>query len=118
MDRFSIWLGRSSYIKKEGLEVGIRTGETKEEYLSLGDEEKYDAISISCVTPQGEIDYMLIGQHYHVEELLGKIKDDPLFQREGHFTVKGRLEEKNWEFDGTLFDALLVIANEGAKYDI
>ena len=119
MDSFVVWLGRSSYVKKEGLEVGIRTGETQEEYFTLPEDEgKYDAISISCISQKGELDFMLIGEHYKTEKLLEQIKDDPLFQREAHFIVKGKLEEKKIEFDGTLFDALLVIANEGAKYDI
>jgi len=121
MDNFTVWLGRSSYIKKDGLEVGVRVGVTQEGYSTLlREDDTYDGISISGVSPEGELDFILIGEHYMTEELLERVKDDPLFQREAHFVVKGKHHtgENSMEFDGTLFDALLVIANEGAKYDI
>lgn len=121
LDSFIIWLSRSSYIKKNGLEVEVRSGVTQEGYSTLPrEDDQYDGISISGVNDRGELDFVFIGEHYKTEELIGRVQDDPLFKREGHFVVKSReYMDKNFiEFDGTLFDALLVIANEGAKYDV
>jgi hypothetical protein len=121
MDTFTVSLGRSSYIIKDGIEVKTRAGVAQEGYGVLPrDDARYDGIDISGVSHSGELDYIFIGEHYKTEALIESVKDDPLFEREAHFIVKGRYHKgKNAiEFDGTLFDALLVIANEGAQYDV
>ncbi len=118
LQRFNIRLGHSSHIKKEDLKHTVLGRLQDEGYTPLPDEEAYKNIAISGVNKEGKLDYIFIGQHYEAELVLDAVKDDPLFQREAHFTVQGKLEEKSLEFDGTLFDALLVIVNEGAKYDV
>ena len=48
---------------------------------------------------------------------LKAVKDDELFMAEAHFSVYAK-GKKLMDFDGTLFDALLVAANEGEQYDV
>jgi len=56
------------------------------------------------------------------KEAVERYKDDPLFDEPVHLEVwslDGKEEvEKLYDFDGTLYDALLIAANEGKKYDV
>lgn len=116
MKSYKVKLGRSVVIINEGKEDVDFWGEPKG-YKPLPNDDKYAFIAISGVNENNEIDYLFIGQQPNTEEIVKAVKDDELFMAEAHFSVhvKGK---KLMEFDGTLFDALLVAANEGAKYDV
>ncbi len=116
MKNFKIKLERSVTIVNILKEDTDFWGEPKG-YKPLPNDDKYAFIAISGVNDDNEIDYLFIGQQPNAEEIVKAVKDDKLFMAEAHFSVYAK-GKKLYEFDGTLFDALLVAANEGAKYDV
>lgn len=116
MKRYKVKLGRSIVIVNETKEDVDFWGDPGG-YAPLPQEERYALIAISGVNEAGEIDYLFIGQQPNAEEIVKALKEDEAFMAEAHFTVWHK-DKKLMEFDGTLFDALLIAANEGAKYDV
>ncbi len=109
MKQFKIYLGRVVVLERDGKSVGSL--DPKEE------EERYRYIPFSKIDSDGTI--IQIGfQPCHASILVKSLKDDPLFEEEVHIEVWRYHDEKLMEFDGTLYDALLVAVNEGAKYDV
>jgi len=105
-------LGRLVLIDIEGEYAG---------YFKRIDEEKYKHIAGARVDKEGRLIHIFFepcGAKYLVESL----KDDPLFEEEVHlvvFSLDGKkIKEKLHEFNGTLYDALLIAASDGAKYDV
>ncbi|RLC89879.1 MAG: hypothetical protein DRI37_02920 [Chloroflexi bacterium] len=108
MKKFKLHLGRSATL--------VNAEATQASELDYA-QERYNHIAWSKIDTDGDI--MEIGmQPCGGKFLIETLKDDPLFELEAHIEVWKYHEEKLYEFDGTLFDALLVIANEGAKYDV
>lgn len=116
MKRYKVKLGRSIVIVNEEKEEVDFWGEPKG-YKPLPKEEKYALIAISAVNEAGETDYLFIGQQPNAEDIVKALKEDEAFMVEAHFTVWHK-DKKLMEFDGTLFDCLLIAANEGEKYDV
>ncbi|MDD3452575.1 hypothetical protein [Sulfurimonas sp.] len=109
MREFKLYLGRMVVLRTEGKEAGVLDPEEKEE--------RYGYIAFSKVDKDGKL--LEAGfQTCHAKYLAESLKDDPLFEEEAHIEVWKYHQEKLYEFDGTLYDALLVAANEGAKYDV
>jgi hypothetical protein len=108
MKNFKLTLGR----------LCVLTNETATSQGTLDrTEEHYGYIGWSKVDTDGDV--MEIGlEPCWAKALVELLKDDPLFALEAHIEVWKYQEEKLYDFDGTLFDALLVIANEGAQYDV
>lgn len=110
MKTFRLHLGRTAVL------VNSNATESKTEKLNYK-EERYNHVAFAKIDTDGDI--MEIGmQPCAAQSLVETLKEDPLFELDVHIEVWKYHEEKLYEFDGTLFDALLVIANEGAKYDV
>ncbi len=108
MKNFKLHLGRLCVLKNEDATEAGR--------LDRG-QERYDHIGWSKIDSDGDV--MEIGlEPCWAKYLVESLKDDPLFELEAHIEVWKYQKEKLYDFDGTLFDALLVIANEGEQYDI
>ena len=110
MKTFKLLLGRTAVL------VNISATESETQTLDYK-EERYGHIAFAKIDTDG--DMMEIGlEPCWAKFLVETLQDDPLFELEAHIEVWKYDKEKLYEFDGTLFDALLVIANEGAQYDI
>ncbi len=109
MRKFKLYLGRTVVLETDGEANGVLDPEEKEE--------RYGLIAFSSLDEEGKL--IEIGvQPCHAKYLVESLKDDPLFEEEVSIEVWKYHQEKLYEFDGTLFDALLVAANEGEKYDV
>lgn len=107
MKKFKLTLGRLCVLKNEDATEAGR----------LDKKERYAYIGWSKVDSDGNV--MEIGtEPCWAKYLVESLKEDPLFALEAHIEVWKYHEEKLYAFDGTLFDALLVMANEGEQYDI
>lgn len=109
MRKFELYLGRTIVLRTDGKDAGVLDPEEKDE--------RYKYIAFSVVDDEGKL--LEIGfQPCHARYLVESLKDDPVFEEEVHIEVWKYAEDVLMEFDGTLFDALLVAANEGAQYDV
>ncbi len=109
MRKFKLFLGRTVTLETEGEEAGSFDPDSKEE--------RYMYIAFGKIGKEGEM-LQIAFQPCHAQELAKSLKADDIFTEEVHIEVWKYHQEKLMEFNGTLFDALLVAANEGAKYDI
>jgi len=64
----------------------------------------------------GEIVYLFIGLLGDTFKIIQDVKDSEEFQVEHHFKVIDYDGDVDKEFDGTLFDAIVFLKNEGLKY--
>ena len=110
MKIFKLHLGRTAVL------VNNDATESKTEEIDHK-QEGYMSIAFSKVDTDGDV--MEIGMlPSSAASIVEAVKDDPLFELEAHIEVWKYHQEKLYEFDGTLFDALLVIDNEGEQYDV
>lgn len=108
MRTFEVHLGRMIVIETEGDEAGSLDPKEKQD--------RYGFVAWSKIDIAGKL--LQIGfQPCHASILVKSLKDDALFEEEVHIEVWKYFDEKLMEFDGTLYDTLLVATNEGAKYD-
>ena len=70
---------------------------------------------------EGKLIHMFY-QPCDAQKIAKNLKDNPIFEEPVHLEVwslEGKEEvDKLYDFDGTLYDALLIAANEGKKYDL
>ncbi len=108
MREFKLYLGRTIILECRGEEAGLFDPESKEE--------RYRYIAFGKVDAEGKI-IQIAFQPCHAEALVKSLQDDVDFSEEVHIKVQNNKENIS-KFVGTLHDALLVAANEGAKYDV
>ena len=113
MRKCKVRLGRLVLIDIEGQYAGV--------FDRTGREESFSHMAGAEAGKEGELTHLFF-QPCGAKYLVKSLKDDPLFEEELHIEVYAldgkKIKEKLYEFDGTLFDVLLVAANEGAKYDV
>jgi len=117
MSKFKIIVGESSTIVREGLKnygtfAPINDGcsrlPTTGIYANIVEGERDNTT--------GEIVYLFIGLLSDTFRIIQDIKDSEDFQVEHHFEVIDYDGNVDKEFNGTLFDAILFLKNEGLKY--
>lgn len=96
-------------------------GEYAGKFDRTGREESFSGVAGAEVDKEGELTHLFF-QPCAASELVEALKDDPLFEEEVDievYSLDGKeIKERLHAFEGTLFDCLLIAANEGAKYDV
>jgi hypothetical protein len=96
-------------------------GEYAGKFDRTGREESFAMIAGAEADKEGKLTHLFY-QPCVAAEVVESLKDDPLFEEEVMLEVYAldgkETKEKLYAFDGTLFDALLVAANEGEQYDV
>jgi hypothetical protein len=96
-------------------------GEIDSTYPPVIENEMWQDVAGAKQNKEGKPTHMFY-QPCDAEQIAKDLKDDPVFEEPVHLEVwslEGKEEiDKLYEFDGTLYDALLIASNEGAKYDI
>lgn len=113
MRKCRVRLGRLVLIDIEGEYAGM--------FDRTDREESFGFIAGAEVDKDGNLTHLFFEPCW-AEKIAESLKDDPLFEEEVMLEVywmDGKeIKEKLFEFEGTLFDALLIAANEGAQYDV
>jgi len=82
---------------------------------------RYDPVAGTQEDEDGRLIHMFY-QPCDAEVIAKNFKEDPVFEEPVHLKVYAldgkEIKEKLYEFDGTLYDALLIAANEGKQYDV
>ena len=115
MRKATMKLGRLVIIDIEG---GKYAGSFKP---MMRDDERYNHVAGMEEDTEGRLIHMFY-QPCDAETIAKNFKDDPIFEEQVHlevFSLDGKeIKDKLYAFDGTLYDALLIAANEGKQYDV
>ena len=87
----------------------------------MNDDERYKHVAGMEEDEDGRLIHMFY-QPCHAPDIAKSLKDEPHFEEKVHlevFSLDGKeIKDKLYAFDGTLYDALLIAANEGKQYDV
>ena len=113
MRNCKVKLGRLVLIDIEGEYAG--------KFDRTGREESFAYVAGAEADKDGNLTHLFFEPCYGAD-LVESLQDDPLFEEEVKLEVwemVGKdLVTKLHAFEGTLYDALLIAANEGAQYDV
>lgn len=114
MRKATLRLGRLVLLDIEG-------GEPSGIFKQRRNDPRYDHVAGTQEDDEGRLIHMFY-QPCDAPDIAKSLKDDPVFEEQVYlevFSLDGKeIKDKLYAFDGTLYDALLIAANEGKQYDV